>query len=290
MGVRFTRRSMGFTLIELLVVIAIIAILAAILFPVFAQAREKARAISCASNFKQAALGITMYAQDYDETMVPVEYGCCSYNPNTGDRVWPQLVAPYIKNTQIDKCPDDGFNTLATDLADMGYPSNASAIEVDYATGITADFGYNYFYLSPLNAYSGGTDAIGNTVIFQGASLASIARPANNLMLIDTIWNLTTTSGPTVPGTPTGGGNWLVETPSYWYGTGGYWFGGWTPTNLDSNFVYGESWPRHSQGMNVAFVDGHVKHQNLGQVTAGVDVYNYQVYDPSAYEWGGPGQ
>ena len=62
-------RRTGFTLIELLVVIAIIAILAAILFPVFAQAREKARQTSCLSNAKQLGLGISMYVQDYDETM-----------------------------------------------------------------------------------------------------------------------------------------------------------------------------------------------------------------------------
>ena len=66
---RFSAR--GFTLIELLVVIAIIAILAAILFPVFSQAREKARQINCASNLKQMGNSILMYAQDYDETMVP---------------------------------------------------------------------------------------------------------------------------------------------------------------------------------------------------------------------------
>src|SRR5579864_4498016 len=73
----------AFTLIELLVVIAIIAILAAILFPVFAQARASARAISCVSNVKQFALGVLMYAQDYDETIPMIDnngstyYGCC---------------------------------------------------------------------------------------------------------------------------------------------------------------------------------------------------------------------
>src|SRR5512138_2978895 len=97
-------RRRGFTLIELLVVIAIIAILAAILFPVFAQAREKARATSCLSNFKQASLSINMYVQDYDETMVPMQYGCCGYNPNL-ERGWMNLTQPYIKNWQIRLCP-----------------------------------------------------------------------------------------------------------------------------------------------------------------------------------------
>jgi len=276
-------KTSAFTLIELLVVIAIIAILAAILFPVFAQAREKARAASCLSNFKQGSLAVIMYVQDYDETMVPVEYGCCSYNPDTGDRVWPQLTAPYTKNEQINKCPSDGLNTPATDLADMGYTNTSNAVEKDYAYNITADFGYNYFYLSPLNNCPNGTDSIGNSVCFDGVALAQIARPAQNIMLVDSVWNL-------VNGQPQGGGNWLIETPSWWYGTGGWWFGGWTPTNPNNSFLYGETWPRHTNGMNVAFCDGHVKWQNLGTLTAGVNPYTYVVSSPALYEWGGPGQ
>jgi prepilin-type N-terminal cleavage/methylation domain-containing protein/prepilin-type processing-associated H-X9-DG protein len=278
------RSSKGFTLIELLVVIAIIAILAAILFPVFAQAREKARTISCLSNFKQGTLGIVMYIQDYDETMVPVEYGCCSYNPDKGDRVWPQLTAAYTKNEQINKCLSDGLNTNTTDLADMGYTNASNAVEKDYAYNITADYGFNYFYLSPLNENLGGvTDGAGNQYSFTGVSLAQIARPAQNLMLVDSVWNL-------VNGQPQGGGNWLIETPSYYYGTGAYWFGGWTPTNNNNSFLYGETWPRHTNGMNVAYVDGHAKWNNLGQLTAGVNPYTYVVSNPGAYQWGGPGQ
>ncbi len=99
-----TRRR-GFTLIELLVVIAIIAILAAILFPVFARAREKARQTSCLSNLKQISLGLLMYAQDFDErlpgtyTMVP---------PGPWPLVhWGQLIQPYVKNAQLGLCPSD---------------------------------------------------------------------------------------------------------------------------------------------------------------------------------------
>lgn len=98
------KQARGFTLIELLVVIAIIAILAAILFPVFAQAREKARAISCLSNGKQIGLAFRMYAQDFDE----VNVGSYSY-PNTWGEcpmfIWADLIHPYIKNTQLFGCP-----------------------------------------------------------------------------------------------------------------------------------------------------------------------------------------
>ncbi|MEN6549013.1 MAG: DUF1559 domain-containing protein [Armatimonadia bacterium] len=90
----------GFTLIELLVVIAIIAILAAILFPVFAKAREKARQSSCLSNVKQLCLAIMQYTQDYDETYTPAY----CVNPSV---TWPYLLQPYIKNTQVLSCPSD---------------------------------------------------------------------------------------------------------------------------------------------------------------------------------------
>lgn len=94
------RNQKGFTLIELLVVIAIIAILAAILFPVFAQAREKARAISCLSNSRQLASANYMYTQDYDETLLPAAN--YAVNPPT---IWIEAIIPYIKNEQIFLCP-----------------------------------------------------------------------------------------------------------------------------------------------------------------------------------------
>src|ERR1700733_8333485 len=95
----------GFSLIELLVVIAIIAILAAILFPVFAKVREKARQTSCASNMKQITLGILQYQQDNDE-MFPMGQTLASAAEG-GFYGWPTEIAPYLKSTDVLKCPDD---------------------------------------------------------------------------------------------------------------------------------------------------------------------------------------
>ncbi len=112
-----TRRQRGFTLIELLVVIAIIAILAAILMPVFARAREKARQASCQSNLKQIGLALAMYVQDYDEQMVLSE-GCATSGiqgrlvgtwPDGTPKYmfWNAQIEPYTKNAQIFHCPSE---------------------------------------------------------------------------------------------------------------------------------------------------------------------------------------
>ena len=106
----------GFTLIELLVVIAIIAILAAILFPVFARAREKARQTSCLSNVKQVTLGALMYAQDYDECVFGHIQGTRNtfYPPSGLFLNWPQQVYPYIKNEQLLTCPSNPVRSSRT--------------------------------------------------------------------------------------------------------------------------------------------------------------------------------
>lgn len=95
-----SRRRSGFTLLELLVVIAIIALLAAILFPVFARARENARRSSCQSNVKQIGLGLLQYTQDYDERYVPNSSGT-----GAEQKSWYDLLQPYIKSEQILICP-----------------------------------------------------------------------------------------------------------------------------------------------------------------------------------------
>ncbi len=150
-------RRTGFTLIELLVVIAIIAILAAILFPVFAQAREKARNITCISNIKQIGTATLMYVQDYDE-----KYPYAGYVPPTGEKVnttpfndWPDeplyfptLVQPYIKSTRLFKCPDDSskdgliyaqYVALAGSTYTPLYPMSYYYFFDMYHPGIVAD-------------------------------------------------------------------------------------------------------------------------------------------------------
>jgi prepilin-type N-terminal cleavage/methylation domain-containing protein/prepilin-type processing-associated H-X9-DG protein len=168
----------GFTLIELLVVIAIISILASILFPVFARARENARRSSCLSNQKQIGLGMMQYVQDYDEHMVPgfITYPTNSYryaNGTVGTTApWYDIIFPYVKNWQVLNCPSAN--------SDIGYAG---------ASGITT-FPYSYNYMYPPmgtsacnNTYNCGV-SLGqdNTV---GASLAAIEDAAGTIAVVE---------------------------------------------------------------------------------------------------------
>ncbi|MFP3904270.1 MAG: DUF1559 domain-containing protein [Armatimonadota bacterium] len=132
----------GFTLIELLVVIAIIAILAAILFPVFARAREKARQTSCLSNVKQICLSAQMYAQDYDEKYPVFNIGgTYPYSNGTWIGAWYKLLEPYLKNEQILACPSYSHRRApgAADDDTSGYGWNRH-IHTDHCA--MADFEY----------------------------------------------------------------------------------------------------------------------------------------------------
>jgi len=158
---RSLRTQSGFTLIELLVVIAIIAILAAILFPVFAQAREKARAVSCLSNCKQIGTSMYMYVQDYDETA-----------PHMGSGDYTNRLYPYIKNAQVFLCPD------RSDTSAREAPDGVNA------TNISIGYGYNW---GPIQRRGGGL-VLGqqyvdpnNTALgkyLPGISLAAMVSPA----------------------------------------------------------------------------------------------------------------
>lgn len=162
------RRNHAFTLIELLVVIAIIAILAAILFPVFAQAREKARTTSCLSNFKQLGIAFQMYLQDYDERVLPRYQACPSTGPAPfpdDHTLWNHTIQPYVKNTQIFICPSS---------------TNAHYVDTWNTRGYLST-GYNqtisgWYYVT--------ADGCGDMIL---PVLAGIQYPAKNVMFADSV-------------------------------------------------------------------------------------------------------
>jgi prepilin-type N-terminal cleavage/methylation domain-containing protein/prepilin-type processing-associated H-X9-DG protein len=204
----------GFTLIELLVVIAIIAILAAILFPVFARAREKARQASCLSNVKQLDTAYLMYAQDYDESTCPT-YLPPVQSPDRIDMwIWEKTaepghlgsrLMPYIKNEQMLRCPS--------------------------AKSTIWGYGMNYYPTRYAQATIGssGPGEYGHG----GASLAAFARPAETIVLGDSR---------SARGCPYIGNAYF---PGYSFRSSGY--------------VCGGTDPRHNDGINVGYADGHAK-------------------------------
>jgi len=215
-------RPSAFTLIELLVVIAIIAILAAILFPVFARARDKARQTSCASNMKQWSLALLQYVQDFDET-VPV-----SGNPNgtfpDGTPVssvqWYKVIVPYAKNTDIYQCASDPNEDVAWHLG-----RHTSYLFNDYTSHWP--WGQNPLLPSP-------------------DSLANFVAPADTVMMAEGyMWDggpiFAENAGCLITGMPDTSvpDNWMANT---W------------PCQTAKTVA-----PFHSGGANFGFADGHVK-------------------------------
>jgi prepilin-type N-terminal cleavage/methylation domain-containing protein/prepilin-type processing-associated H-X9-DG protein len=243
----------GFTLIELLVVIAIIAILAAILFPVFAKAREKARQASCASNEKQLGLGILQYVQDYDEHM-PSGYNTTLAKGGLPGAAWAGSVQPYIKSTQLMKCPDDSTSSF-TQKDGTYYP---------------VSYGFN----SNL-AGNGATGA-----------LASLGAPASTVMAFEVVGNsanITNINEGVVPATsdnlgtmdsPVGNGITIADkydgstAEATQYATGIIDNSGATAGAAGTS-EFATTTGRHTDGANYLLGDGHVKWLRNAQVSGG---------------------
>jgi len=218
------RLSKGFTLIELLVVIAIIAILAAILFPVFAQAREKARQTACLSNLRQLGMGYAQYTQDYDEMTpnVSKQKLAGGLDGGTYKAGWYNLLMPYAKSWQLFLCPDrtDVISSSSSPCYDNSNPTGR-CLGYGYNDGLVSDGG-----LGLIGAQT--KDAAGNT-LRPGASIAQITAPANMVAFGDSYDE---------PGYSVAMDNVLTDYSS-------------SPTASTAGL-------RHTGGLfNYAFVDGH---------------------------------
>jgi len=258
---QFGSKRRAFTLIELLVVIAIIAILAAILFPVFAQAREKARTASCLSNIKQVSLSWQMYLQDYDEVMVP-GFVYDGNKPNGQTQIWwPKLQEPYVKNWQIFHCPSAPDPLAIFGGGPFAWWANQQ---------VYGNVGYNYLGLSIwLDCDVKQT---------QGIGLASVNKPASTVAFVDSAYE-------PAPGTNITNANRgfsVVQAPAqyaailpaprtctYYNGTNGGW--DWPIATNRRPGSIGWTMDRHNEGMNVGWVDGHAKYMKYQALAAGTN-------------------
>jgi len=277
---RALQRKVGFTLIELLVVIAIIAILAAILFPVFAQAKAAAKKTASISNFKQAGTGTAMYLSDNDDTFMLSNSGslpgnCWGCGPP--DALPMQVLQPCMKNTRILVDPMDPWQSEDQRLKDqiaccmtLSNPPTPTANEKMYALAVRSNIGYNYAFLSPWRYVNMG--ALGYYAGSAAINAGEVGNPANTLMWGTSIWDR-------AGGAPTGGGNWVIETPCWLDSAGEFlqpmrryapgvgdgtlfrYTGGWDATG-STWLVYGGLWPFYNQtslsNISPGLVDGHV--------------------------------
>jgi prepilin-type N-terminal cleavage/methylation domain-containing protein/prepilin-type processing-associated H-X9-DG protein len=233
-----SRKTGGFTLIELLVVIAIIAILAAILFPVFAQAREKARQTACLSNMKQISLGLLQYVQDYDEILPGRYFGQPSAwlasNPAQEKYKWMDAIYPYVKNEQVFSCPSDS----AASREYVYYKRLTAMTPVRYGSycinGAYQNSGDPY--TPPMSTYS----TTGASVTNYTVGIAQLAAPAGTVWIMDAASSgVETDYGYSLSGWSIPAQNPVVTTT--------------IPRRLN------RAVERHSEFINIIWCDGHVK-------------------------------
>lgn len=214
------QRNRAFTLIELLVVIAIIAILAAILFPVFAQARAKARQTACLSNMKQIGTAVMMYVQDYDEVYPPSQVPLSPPAPANSVMSWPTLIFPYVKSEGVFVCPDGETGVKSVTLTVNGTSATGSYCGVTTANtrfappahgdGTTQGFGLvnRLSYgrnLIPTNAWAtaGFTGGDKSGFVTTGTTLsvseAQVSQPASTIHIMDA-WTTVCDQGNSIRG------------------------------------------------------------------------------------------
>jgi prepilin-type N-terminal cleavage/methylation domain-containing protein len=286
----------AFTLVELLIVLAVVSVLAAVLFPVFSQAKRAALQASCLGRFRQVTTATHMYLMEYDDEFMPINYQP-GLPPNAKtDRTWVQMLLPYTESFRTLRCPADSENV----------DQSVSVFDQDlvpgdlfpryYTSSMHVNVGYNFQYLSP-------SLKDGNNWTSQPKNYTDLADPSQMLLFVDSAWRIEN-------GVPVDGGSWLVSPPCRYQNVGGAVMDtiasksvdelsssgteqiyaptdGWQPAS-PSGRTYGGAWPWHSGRLTVATVGGSVRPITIAELGSGCDIqpgWGGEIQNRSKYLW-----
>lgn len=288
-SVRITHAAVrrGFTLVELLIVLAIISLLAGLLFPAFAAARQAALSTSCLSHFKSAYSATGLYAQDYDDRLMPTNHRPGTPPDPFVDRVWPQLLLPYLRDFRTFDCPAD------PNAMDFGGAFDPDLLPGDYAAryyeaALHSDLGYNAYYLAPVVQEN-------NEWVAHPRTMAEVGAPSQTLLFVES--------------RAEGGGSYIVAPPCRYVIDHGQWFDtfqlngavistaaapiyapvvGWDVSGYQAAMPNGGAWARHNDRLNVARLDGSARSITMPSLTDGCQVktgWRGSIIDRARYVW-----
>ncbi|ARU42218.1 hypothetical protein CCB80_14125 [Armatimonadetes bacterium Uphvl-Ar1] len=280
----------GFSLIELLVVIAIIATIAAIILPVFSQAKLRAHQYAWIDSARKVNLAVQIYTDDYDGYAMLARQNTEESAHSGNDRTWVQSLMPYTRGIEQFFCPIDSTRPSQLSLMDPDLTPNDPSARY-YQLSQRSNFGYNYAYFSPIFRQ-------GASWTIDPRSSSSIQAPSETLIFGESAWEVKN-------GVPSGGGNYLIRPPCRFvsvseqvidsFGLPGknnnqLYLGGdvWTTKHEPWQSVSGGLFPWFKTKITIAFADGHVKAMNPKSIRNGCDVrpeWSGFIFDLKSYIW-----
>lgn len=295
--------------------IAVLLLLAALLLPVFSSSVESSQAAVCISNFRQVSMATVLYADDYQDRLMPVQQLPGVNGNSHTDRTWVQLVLPYTNSFRLFRCPADGSNPQSQNATFDQDLVPGDTFSAYYTASLHVNLGYNYEYLAPIVKDDG-------VWVSSPKATTEVVDPSRTLLFVDSISNdesvkligpkLASTGGgggdlnPSVNPKELWGGSWLVVPPCRFENqpdgsrldtfTSGSPSStqvltsavGWTPMDRTSRSQYGGAWPRHFGKLTVSRLDGSAALLSVDALSAGCEAlpgWSGTIRDRASYLW-----
>lgn len=283
----------AFTLTEVLVVTAILAVLAAVLFPVFRTAQSAAKSTKCIARFGQIGIATFLYSSDYDDRLMPSSWlPVGTEEPGSKNATWVQISLPYLKEFGLTRCPED-YTRPANSLPIFDPNLTPQAVEQRlFEASLRSNAGYNASYLAPLLRVAGGTNYLPVP-----RSLSQATSPAQTLLMVDSVWEVD------AKGQPSGGGRYVVTPPCRFFKAADGSLrdsfavvdsekdlyvdnAGWDPEG--GSRATGSAFGWHRGMATTLRLDGSVKAYSIAQLRAGCNFepnWRGSIKDPESYIW-----